>query len=306
MRNYDCRRCGETIEHVCNSGRKPWYCQPCIHEKYVERIQARNIADRTKRRALRNPNCRDCDQPLTFNDSGSKMDMRIYCNPCLTKGKRSQDSRRIGAKPMADIMREAAERRTQPITQDLLKQLFLYDSNTGVFTRLSTGFPTGQKKRGYISVDVFGRPRPAHQLAWIYCYGEIPAGLEVDHIDRNPGRNVISNLRLATRSQNGMNTGGSHNALGVKCVFLWRNGYRTKIAINGKQMLIGDYPTPFDAWRCICQCSAQTLWSVCLFANRRRGAQVERCRDNQAREQEAIQTAQNSVIVVCWLHEVVP
>lgn len=92
--------------------------------------------------------------------------------------------------------------------------------------------------------------RQAHQLAWIYTHGPIPPGLEVDHISRDPADNRILNLRLGTKAQNGMNKGvSSDNALGIKCVFRWRNGYRTKIAINGKQMLIGDYATPLAAWQ---------------------------------------------------------
>jgi HNH endonuclease len=252
--DLECADCGATLKRVRDGVRGPKRCDDCreAHQRQCDhdRMLRGCEAMKQKRRALRNPNCLGCGQLMVRDDSGPIMDTRKYCGTCITKRKRSQDSRRIGARPLADIMREAAERRAQPITQELLKQLFLYDSNTGVFTRLGTGLPTGKKKRGYILIDVFGRPRPAHQLAWIYCHGEIPTGIEVDHIDRNPSHNKISNLRLSTRSQNQMNTGvSSASALGIKCVFRWRNGYRTKIAINGKQTLIGDYATPLAAWQ---------------------------------------------------------
>jgi hypothetical protein len=208
-------------------------------------------ADKAKRRAKRNPNCRDCQKPLAFDDIGERMDMRIYCDPCLTKRKRSQDSRRIGAKPMADIIREAAERRARPITQELLKELFHYAPDTGVFTRLSTGKPAGRHKSsgGYIQIKVHGRFRMAHRLAWIYTHGEIPAGMEIDHKDQTKSCNKLSNLRLATRAQNQWNRGVStDNALKIKGVYRRHNGYRTKIAIDGKQRLINDYRTPLAAW----------------------------------------------------------
>ena len=52
MRILNCRRCDEAIKYHRDfgSGRLPWYCRPCIEEIYVERIQARNAADRAKRR----------------------------------------------------------------------------------------------------------------------------------------------------------------------------------------------------------------------------------------------------------------
>ena len=98
MRMFMCRRCDGTIEYAREkgSGRLPWYCKPCVKAIEIDRIQLRNMADLLKRRAQRNPNCRDCGQPLAFDDSGPRRDMHTYCAPCRTARKRSQDSRRIG------------------------------------------------------------------------------------------------------------------------------------------------------------------------------------------------------------------
>lgn len=50
-------------------------------------------------------------------------------------------------------------------------------------------------------------------------YGPIPDGMIVDHADRDYSNNRLSNLRLATQSQNGMNRGSaSNNKLGLKGV----------------------------------------------------------------------------------------
>jgi len=53
---------------------------------------------------------------------------------------------------------------------------------------------------------VDGRNYKAHRLAWLWCHGPIPEGLEVDHKDSNPANNAISNLRLATSQQQKANT----------------------------------------------------------------------------------------------------
>ena len=274
MKEFVCRRCGETIELARESaGRLSWYCGSCKSAKEHERMLARCEVEKARCRELRNPTCIRCEAPLTFNDSGGQMDTRTVCNACQYKTKQATDAQyrlkksHVPTGTRAEIMKAAAERRAQPITQELLKRLFLYDPDSGAFIRLNTGKPTGQKnKRGYIVIKVFKRQRQAHQLAWIYSYGEIAAGLTVDHKDRSPSNNRLSNLRLATNTQNQMNKGvSSGNALRIKCVFRYRNGYRTKIKINGKQ--IGDYGSPLEAWRAYAAAARQHFGQfACLQA----------------------------------------
>jgi hypothetical protein len=45
-----------------------------------------------------------------------------------------------------------------------------------------------------------------HRLVYEAFKGEIPEGLEIDHIDRNKHNNSPDNLRLVTRSENLRNT----------------------------------------------------------------------------------------------------
>ena len=40
-------------------------------------------------------------------------------------------------------------------------------------------------KAGYGKFGVGGRPQPAHRVAYEWAYGEIPTGLEIDHLCRN-------------------------------------------------------------------------------------------------------------------------
>lgn len=56
-------------------------------------------------------------------------------------------------------------------------------------------------------VTVDDRGWLCHIIIWNMFYGEIPAGLFVDHKDQDRTNNCISNLRLATRHENNANKG---------------------------------------------------------------------------------------------------
>lgn len=44
----------------------------------------------------------------------------------------------------------------------------------------------------------------AHRVMWRAFYGEIPAGLQLNHIDGNRQNNAMGNLELVTPSENGL------------------------------------------------------------------------------------------------------
>ena len=72
----------------------------------------------------------------------------------------------------------------------------------------------------------------------------------VDHIHGNTLDNRRSELRLSTNAQNQANVGRrSDNTSGFKGVY-WNKRdrrWRALIRINGKQILVGSYPTPEEA-----------------------------------------------------------
>ena len=100
------------------------------------------------------------------------------------------------------------------LTQEHLKRLFLYNPESGLFTRLKTtasnavkGSVAGNRNsRGYVKIKINGREYSAHRLAWLYVYGSFPEA-QIDHINQDKSDNRIGNLRKATAPQNQQNVG---------------------------------------------------------------------------------------------------
>lgn len=111
------------------------------------------------------------------------------------------------------------------LTQDRLRALLAYDPDTGIFTwitptsnRVKKGAVCACKdKHGYVVIRLDSRLYKAHQLAWLYMFGEFAK--ELDHINRVPHDNRIVNLRIASRSEQMHNAGMlRNNTSGVKGV----------------------------------------------------------------------------------------
>jgi hypothetical protein len=131
-----------------------------------------------------------------------------------------------------------------------LKSLYSYDPDTGIF-RLTSGrggYPAGKvagtlSNTGYLIIAVDGVRHPAHRLAWLYVHGFWPPAY-IDHVNRDRADNRICNLRLATQSQNNVNSClRSDNSTGHKGVAfdVRRNRYRAYIVLNGKQKHLGRF-----------------------------------------------------------------
>lgn len=83
----------------------------------------------------------------------------------------------------------------------------------------------------------------AHRLAWLYMTGEMPLAL-VDHINMVKGDNRWTNLRAATKAQNGVNS-ISRCASGVKGAY-WQS--QSKVWYSKyKNAYLGTFKTPEEA-----------------------------------------------------------
>ena len=142
------------------------------------------------------------------------------------------------------------------ITQELVKSLFDYDSNTGIFTRkvtVANNAKAGQILNtmgtdGYLRTSINRKPFKVHRLAWLYIYGELPT-YTIDHINRIRDDNRIENLREVTSFQNAWNMKIKLGSSGVKGV-TWDKAHKKWLAqlrAKNKKIYIGRFKSLEDA-----------------------------------------------------------
>lgn len=79
-----------------------------------------------------------------------------------------------------------------------------------VFKKFKIVKQSEQKKTGYLTCVVGCKQDYVHRHIWKAFNGEIPEGLQIDHIDTDRSNNSLSNLRLVTMDDN------IHNSLTLK------------------------------------------------------------------------------------------
>ena len=128
--------------------------------------------------------------------------------------------------------------------------MFRYDAETGeIYWRHAAQGRQLERPAGYLTDQ--GRRKInmdysiffCHRLVWVMHNGQIPEGLEIDHIDGDRTNNRIENLRLVNKSQN------AHNRRSAKGYFWhnWAGSWRAQIMINGKTIYLGHFEKEEDA-----------------------------------------------------------
>ena len=142
---------------------------------------------------------------------------------------------------------------------DVIADRFIYDSATGVWRYRKTigGYRAGSvagrmAKHGYRELTMAGKRYSEHRLAWKFVYGSDPCAA-IDHINGNRTDNRIANLRLATRSQNAVNSRAPSKAKsGLRGVYKMYNKYGSYVCFNYKKLWLGLFDTPEEAHAAYC------------------------------------------------------
>ena len=143
------------------------------------------------------------------------------------------------------------------LTHARLTQLFHYDPNTGLFTRLvnrcsrtKVGEIAGTlSAQGYLRIKIDRRDYNCHRLAWLYMTNEWPKD-QIDHINGIRADNRFCNLRDATTAENSRNgLLSKNNKSGFKGVCFDKDiqKWRAAIWLERKPKYLGVFATPEEA-----------------------------------------------------------
>lgn len=143
------------------------------------------------------------------------------------------------------------------LTAERLRELLDYDPETGVFRwrvcpnktgggRVQAGSIAGRIHRdGHRIINIEGTQLYAHRLAWLYVHGRWPAE-EIDHINRNPDDNRITNLREATHGLNFANS-RTRSMSGLRGAYRHEGKFVAQIVAGNETKYLGRFDTAEEA-----------------------------------------------------------
>jgi len=145
---------------------------------------------------------------------------------------------------------------TTIITQAMLRERFVYDPETGVFTnrvdsqRARKGVESCQiTQAGYVMLYVNYSNIFAHRAVFLYLYNKIP--FEVDHINHIKSDNRLLNLRELDRhienSKNQRHRKNNNSGVMGVCFDKSRGKWIAKIEVHYKTINLGRFSDISDA-----------------------------------------------------------
>lgn len=193
--------------------------------------------------------CRNCG----FEFPGRK------CQPC------SSERERVRRALLRERLGPKTRSKDREITQELLRERFHYDPESGAFTRIKgfshnavIGAPLElMDKCGYLYLRLHKRRFTIHRLIWMYVHGTWPAN--IDHINGNRSDNRILNLRECTVAENACNTSRPTGISGYRGVYLdKRTGkWGARISKNRRDVRLGFFDDPKSAHEAYCEAAKQ-------------------------------------------------
>jgi hypothetical protein len=107
-----------------------------------------------------------------------------------------------------------------------------------------------QNRDGYGVIKHEGKMTKAHRVAYALMVGEIPPGMQIDHICHNRACVNPSHLRICTNQENSWNSLSKRSGgMGVKGVTKHGNKWQARIGINYKIVQLGTFDTRIEALR---------------------------------------------------------
>lgn len=145
---------------------------------------------------------------------------------------------------------------TAILTAARLRELLSYDHDSGDFRwrgkprqSVNVGDVAGYvTSAGYVRIKIENSRYMAHRLAWLYVYGDWPAG-EIDHINGVQGDNKIFNLRILSRrgNQHSQTKVPVNSKSGERGVTQKGGRFVARIFNDGASINLGTYNTKMEA-----------------------------------------------------------